>query len=393
MTQSPSNSAGALLLSPAASRTLFALGFAALLALVSGAVIIASYGKNPFEAYWLMARGAFGSWYSITEVLVKAAPFTYTGLAVALAATMQLWNIGCEGQLVMGGVFATGAALFLVPESPALVALPTVAMAGALGGALWGLIPAVLKVTSRVSEILSTLLLNYVAIIFMEHLFYGPWRDPAGMGFPGTAMISEAAQLPRLFGTRLHPGLIGAVIFAFILYWLLSRSSWGYKVRASGKGPQAAQYAGFDAGRLTLTTLAASGALAGMAGMAEITGLHHRLQAGLAIGYGYDGIIVAFLARLNPLAVPVAAVALGGLMVGGEQLQSRMGLPASISIALEAALLFGVLGGEALARWRETRRAKRKASLHPDLAGKTLPATGAAVHPVESGAQGEADVR
>lgn len=392
MTQHTSNPTGALRLSPTASRTLFALGFAALLALVSGAIIIASYGKNPLEAYWFMARGAFGSWYSVTEVLVKAAPFTYTGLAVALAATMQLWNIGCEGQLVMGGVFATGAALFIVPESSALVALPTVAMAGALGGALWGLIPAVLKVTSRVSEILSTLLLNYVAIIFMEHLFYGPWRDPAGMGFPGTAMISEAAQLPRLFGTRLHPGLIGAVLFAFVLYWVLSRSTWGYKVRASGKGPQAARYAGFDAGRLTLTTLAASGALAGMAGMAEITGLHHRLQAGLAIGYGYDGIIVAFLARLNPLAVPVAAVALGGLMVGGEQLQSRMGLPASISLALEAALLFGVLGGEALARWRDTRKAKRKAALPADTA-KTPPATGTAVHPVESGAQGKADVR
>ncbi|QJT10709.1 ABC transporter permease [Oceanidesulfovibrio marinus] len=361
-TQTSAQNAGRRL-SPNTSRALFALGFAALFALVSGGVIFACYGKNPFEAYWLMAQGAFGSWYSLTEVLVKAAPFTYTGLAVALAATMQLWNIGCEGQLVMGGVFATGTALFIVPESPALVALPAVIIAGALGGALWALVPAVLKVTSRVSEILSTLLLNYVAIIFMEHLFYGPWRDPAGMGFPGTAMISEAAQLPRLFGTRLHPGLIGALFFALLLYWVMSRSAWGYRVRTAGKGPQAARYAGFDSGRLTLTAMAVSGALAGLAGMAEITGLHHRLQAGLAIGYGYDGIIVAFLARLNPLAVPVAAVALGGLMVGGEQLQSRLGLPASISMALEAALLFGVLGGEALARWRERRNALRAAAV------------------------------
>jgi simple sugar transport system permease protein len=334
---------------------LAAAGLALGLAALAGSVLFAALGVNPFTAWAVMFKGALGSGYAASEVLVRSAPLVFTGLAVALAATMLLWNIGCEGQLVWGGIFAAGVALNLGPALPAWLVLPLMLLAGALGGALWALIPAGLKARYGVSEILTTLLLNYVAIIYMEHLFYGPWRDPAGYGFPGTAMFAEAARLPRLFGTRIHLGLPLALILAGVQYAMLQRSAWGYKVRVMGMGPQAARYAGMNPARQTLLVLGLSGALAGLAGTAEVAGIHYRLQVGLAVGYGYDGIIVAWLARLNPLLVPATAVLLGGLIVGGEQLQSVLGLPSSISLILEAALLFGLLAGEALGRYRLVR--------------------------------------
>ena len=213
----------------------------------------------------------------------------------------------------------------------------------------WSLIPALLKAKLKVNEILTTLLLNYVAIIYMEHLFYGPWRDPAGFGFPGTAQIPEAAQLMRFAGTRISIGFPLALLCAVFLYYLLNKSIWGYQVRVIGKEQRAARYAGFNVTGKILAVMALSGAFAGMAGMVEVSGIHYRLQTGLAVGYGYDGIIVAWLAGLNPLAVPFTAILLGALFVGGDQLQSVLGLPSSISLILEGALLFGLFAGQTLA--------------------------------------------
>jgi simple sugar transport system permease protein len=303
-----------------------------------------------------MLKGAFGSFFLFSEVVVRAIPLMLTGLAVALAATMLLWNIGCEGQLVWGGICAAGTGLFLAPHLPPALVIPATIMAGAGGGALWGLIPGVLKAYLAVNEILSSLLLNYVAIIFMEHLYFGPWRNPEGYGFPGTAQIAEAARLPHYFGTRIHLGLVLACVLAILLYGALRTTRWGYQVRAIGLNQRAARYAGFPINRQIVGVMLLSGALAGVAGMAEVSGIHFRLQQGLAVGYGYDGIIVAWLARLNPLGVPLAALLLGALIVGGEQLQSVLHLPASISMVLEAVLLFGLLLGESLTRYRLVRQ-------------------------------------
>ncbi|MGI9537926.1 MAG: ABC transporter permease [Desulfocapsaceae bacterium] len=327
---------------------------AVVVAFVVGCVIFAGLGVNPLTAYAAMGKGVFSSVDAFSEVLVKSTPLIFTGLAVATAATMMLWNIGAEGQLVWGGICAAGTALFLFPGTDGWLLIPLVLAASALGGMVWSLIPALLKAKLRVNEILTTLLLNYVAIIYMEHLFYGPWRDPAGFGFPGTAQIPEAAQLVRFAGTRISIGFPLALLCAVFLYFLLKKSIWGYQVQVIGKEQRAARYAGFNVTGKILTVMALSGAFAGMAGMIEVCGIHYRLQTGLAVGYGYDGIIVAWLAGLNPLAVPFAAILLGALFVGGEQLQSVLGLPSSISLILEGALLFGLFAGQTLARYRLT---------------------------------------
>jgi general nucleoside transport system permease protein len=325
---------------------------AAAISFFTGCVIFGCLGINPLNAYGVMFEGVFGSFHSFSEVLVKATPITFTGLAVAVAAMMMLWNIGAEGQLVWGGIFAAGTALYIFPGAPAALVIPAIIAASALGGMFWALIPAALKARYNVNEILTTLLLNYVAIIYMEHLFYGPWRDPAGFGFPGTAQIPEAAHLIRFLGTRIHLGFPLALLSAVFLFFLLNKSNWGYKIRVIGNEQRAARYAGFNVTGKTLSVLALSGALAGIAGMAEVCGIHYRLQTGLAVGYGYDGIIVAWLAGLNPLLVPLTAALLGALFVGGEQLQTVLGLPSTISLILEAALLFGLFAGQAIIQYR-----------------------------------------
>ncbi len=320
-------------------------------AVIAGAIVMAAYGANPVAAYAAMIRGALGSGFGLAEVVVKAIPLTLTGLAVALCATMLLWNIGCEGQFVMGGIGAAGAVMYLAPVLPSALLLPAVILCGALCGAFWAFIPAFLRVWGNVSEILTTLLLNYVAIILMEHLYFGPWRDPEGMGFPGTPLFPPAAMLPRFGETRIHLGILLAALLVFALHALLARSKWGFSIRIIGNGPRAAAYAGLNVPRQTLLVMAASGALAGLAGMCEAAAIHYRLQEGFASGYGYDGIIVACLAALQPRLIPACALLLGVFIVGGEQLATTMQLPASISRILEGALLFGFLLSETLGRY------------------------------------------
>lgn len=339
----------------AALTLLCALGVAALF----GSVVFAWAGADPLAAWASMAEGALGSGYSISEVLVKAAPLTLTGLAVALCCRLNLWNVGAEGQFVCGALASCWAALYFVPGQPAHVLVPLALAFGALGGAAWALVPGLLRARLGVSEILSTLLLNYVAVLLMEHLYYGPWRDPAGMGFPGTAELPEAAWLPTYFETRVHLGLPLAIALAAGLWLLLSRTRWGFRARVLGASPKAASYAGFHAKRITVTALCLSGALAGLAGAGELMGVQHRIQDGLASGLGFAGIIVAFLARLSPLGTPLAALLLGALLVGADQLQTDLRLPGTVTLALEAALLFGALLGEFLAGHRVAVRRAR----------------------------------
>jgi len=327
-----------------------------------GSLVFALSGADPALAWRAMWQGALGSGYSVSEILVKAAPLTLTGLAVALCCRLNLWNIGAEGQFVCGALAACWVGLFpppVVSQSLPPHLLPSLALlAGMAGGAAWAFVPALLKARLGVSEILSTLLLNYVAVLFMEHLYYAPWRDPAGMGFPGTAELAEAFWLPTFAETRVHAGLALALVLVGIMWWLLARTRWGFRARVLGLSPKAAAYAGFRAARITVTAMCLSGALAGLAGAGELLGVQHRIQDGLASGFGFAGIIVAFLARLNLLAVPFAALFLGALLVGADQLQTELRLPGATVLALEAALLFGALLGEFLAanRLRLVRR-------------------------------------
>ncbi len=347
------------------------------LALLCGAAILRLAGANPWKTYWAMAVGAFGGKYAFSETIVKAIPLMLCGLGVSVAFRMLFWNIGAEGQLAMGGFAAAWVALFLpqrLPGLPGWTLLPLMFAAGFLGGALWGLIPALLKAYTRANEIIVTLMMNYIAILWIERLFYGPWKDPKGYGFPGSAPFPEAGWLPRWPGTRVHFGLVFAVIGAFLIWIILARTKWGYEIRVIGENMRAAVYAGINVTRNMLLIMILSGGLAGIAGMAEVAGISHRLQKGLTVGYGFTAIIVAWLARLHPWGVLVVAILLAGLLVGGDQIQITMGLPASVALILQGAILFFMLGGALLSEYRvrwvgrlpATVQAGANPRVHPD---------------------------
>lgn len=320
-------------------------------ALVFGALLLLFSGANPLVAYGAMARGAFGSSRALAETMVKAIPLMLTGLSVAIAFRMLFWNIGAEGQLAMGGLAATGVALFVADGLPSWSVLPAVILVGMVAGAVWALIPTALRAYLGVNEVITTLMMNYIAILLVSHLYHGPWRDPGGYGFPGTARLPEAAWLPRIYG-RAHMGLVFAVVAAAGLWFVLQRTKWGFELRITGENPQAARYIGINIPRLMLVAMLVSGALAGLAGASEVTGVMRRLQQGLTVGYGYTAIIVAWMAQLNPWAVLMVGFLLAGLLVGGDQIQMAMGLPAAVGLVLQGALLFPMLGGTLFTEYR-----------------------------------------
>jgi len=315
-------------------------------AAILGAFLFLWVGVNPFHAYIEIFKGAFGSPYNFSEVLVRATPLILCGLSVMVAGKMLIWNIGAEGQLVMGGVAGAGVALFLSPHMPAHMVIPAMILAGFLGGSTWGLIPGFLKARFGVNEIITSLMLNYVAIFWLEHLYFGPWRDPAGRGFPGTAILPDLSWFPRFFGTRVHLGLIIGLAAALLIWLVLDYTRWGYEIRVAGANIKAAQYARMNITRNILWIMMISGGLAGLAGICETAGIHYRLQKGLAVGNGYVGIIIAWLGGLRPGSIVLISILLGGLMVGGDQVQISIHVPSAISMALEGAILFCVLGGQ-----------------------------------------------
>ncbi len=328
------------------------------LALIMGGILLLAAGANPIETYKAMFDGAFGTNYARSETLVKAIPLMLTGLAVSIAFRMRFWNIGAEGQLVMGAIATTWIPLFVLHDSglSAGVLLLIMGVAAFAGGALWGLIPAALKAFLRVNEIITTLMLNYVAILLLDYLYTGPWKDKEGYGFPGTASFKEMAALPRLpewlDAGRVHWGLLIAIIAALLIWILLSRTKWGYEIRVIGENPNAARYAGINLVRNILLVMILSGGLAGLAGYGQVAGIAFRLQKGIAVGDGFTAIIIAWLAKLHPVGVLLVAVLMAALSVGGDQITITMGLPAAMARVLQGAILFFVLGGDIFVRYR-----------------------------------------
>ena len=321
------------------------------ISLVLTAILLMIFKTNPFVTYAAMFQGAFGSWPNFTETLVKAIPLMLTGLGVLIAFRLKFWNIGAEGQLTFGGIAAAWVALFWSPFLPPWMVLPTAIIIGMLAGALWAGIPAFLKVRLKVDEVLTTLMLNYVAILFAEHLYYGPWRDPKGFGFPGTPSFPEFAWLPRIAG-RAHMGLIFAIILALLIWFLLNRTRWGFELEVIGNNPSAAQTQGIKIAKNIMIGLLMAGALSGLAGVCEVTAISRRLQQGLSIGYGYTAIIVAWLAQLNPIAAIFVALLIAALLVGGDQVQMMMGLPAAMGLVLQGMLLFPMLAGSLFTEYK-----------------------------------------
>ena len=350
---------------PSRTANILVPSLSVVLALLAGALMLALVGVDPWGTYRAMLEGAFGSSYALSETLVRAIPLMLTGLAVSIAFRMLFWNIGAEGQLAMGAFAAAGVALFLpraIPGLPGWLLLPLMFVAAFAAGALWGLIPAALKGFLAVNEIITTLMLNYVAILWIQYLYFGPWKDPQGFGFPGTAPFPETAWLPRLEKMpwlaqlvdtgRVHWGLIIAIVAAFLIWLVLDRTKWGFEIRVIGENPHAARYAGMSLLRNFLLVMVISGGLAGLAGFSQVAGISHRLQQGIVVGDGFTAIIVAWLARLNPFGVLLVSVLLAGLFVGGDQIQITMGLPASMALVLQGAILFFVLGGGFFTQYR-----------------------------------------
>ncbi len=328
-----------------------------LLALAVGAVFLLLTGHNPLVVYRVMVQASFASTFGFADTLASATPLILTGLAALVSFRVKLWNIGAEGQLYIGAVLASGVALWLGELLPRPANIVAMLVAGALGGMLLVAIPALARAWLRTNEIITTLLLNAVALLFINWLIFGSrsfWRDPAAGQFPQGTRIPVAAEFPRFGTTRVHLGLVIALLAVAVVWFVLTRTRLGYRMRILGDSESAARYAGVPVRRMVLVVLLFSGALAGLAGAADVGGLSRRLDPNsLAIGMGYAGIIVAALARLNPGGVVLVAILLGGVRNAGTALQSLPErVPMEIAVMLEGAILLFALGSEVLVRYR-----------------------------------------
>ena len=317
---------------------------------VAGIMLLAA-GINPLAAYGNILRESLGSFYGFSETLVKTTPLILAGLGVSLAFRMQLWNIGAEGQIVMGAVGATWVALFSgVDNHWAMMVL--MFAAAALGGGLWAAVAGFLRARWQVNEVIVTLLMNYIAIFWADYLVYGPWKDPGGFSFPLTAQFSDAARLSDYFNSRLHSGFFLALVLAFLLHLFMERTIWGYEIRVIGNNPQAARFAGMKTATVIVLVLTLSGAIAGIAGFSEVAGLQFRLQHGISANYGYTAIIVAWLARRSALGVVIVSFLMGILLVGGESLQLFWQLPVAFIYAFQGLILFFLLASDFFVHYR-----------------------------------------
>lgn len=331
---------------------------AVLLALVFCGLFLAATGRNPFEVYGAMFSGALGSEYGISETIVKTIPLALCGLGVAVAFRMQIWNIGSEGQFYMGACFATWLPLSF-PELPFSAMISLMMLLAAVGGGFWGLVAGWFKTKWQVSETITTLMMNYIAILWVNYLVYGAWRDPQGLNFPLTAPFPEAAMLPAFGTLRVHYGIFAVLLLAGALWLMFKSSKWGYETLVIGSNPSAARYAGIDIRKNVLMVMFISGAISGLAGMVEVSGIVGRLQPGISPGYGYTAISVAWLARLHPLAIVMVAFLFAIIHVGGFMIQT-MGIPSAAATMLQGAILFFVVGSEILTRYEIRLKAKEE---------------------------------
>ena len=331
---------------------------AVVIALLIGALVIWLGGGNPWKAYSHIAKYSFGSIGVLSDTMVKAIPLMLVGLACSIAFRMKLWNIGAEGQFFLGAYGASMIVLLpVLPEdAPQWLFILVMAISGMLFGAFWAFIPAILKARFNVNEIISTLMLNYIAVEWNNYFIYAVWSEG---GFQMSRMFQRNAWLPRLAdyadkvpalrGLTTHFGLVFALIAAVILWWILTKSQWGYEIRLTGDNPRAAEYAGISMKKNIVLVMMVSGALAGLAGMSEISGVVHRLQGSISPGYGFTGIIIAWLAKLNPLAVVLVSILFGALILAGREVQ-----PAGIPTLIQGVIMVCLIASDYFLRNRVT---------------------------------------
>jgi len=319
---------------------------AALLTLLVGSALFAALGYNPLATLTVFFVEPLNSINGLSEWLLKASPLVLIGCGLAVGFRANVWNIGAEGQLIIGAIAACGVGLFY-PDPESLLLLPLMLIAGAAAGMAWAAIPAFLRARMNTNEILVTLMLTYVATLLLSWLVHGPWRDPAGFNYPQTALLPAAAMFePFDYSYRLNPSIFITVV-AVIAMWLFSdRSFLGYKMSVSGAAPLAARYAGFRQSAAVWTGLLAGGAAAGMAGMAELSGSLGQLSPQISPGYGFAAIIVAFIGRLNALGIVLAGLLMSLLFLGGEAVQMSLGLSSALTRIFQGILLFFLLAAD-----------------------------------------------
>ncbi|HET7097836.1 MAG TPA: ABC transporter permease [Casimicrobiaceae bacterium] len=335
---------------------------AAALTFVSGFVLFAALGKNPLEGIRVFFVSPLKDAYGVAELLLKASPLMLIAVGLAVGFRANVWNIGAEGQFIAGAVAGGGIALaFDASASPLL--LPAMIVAGAIGGALWASIPAILRIRFNANEILVSLMLVYIAQLGVSWLVHGPWKDPQGFNFPQTKMFADAALLPTLVeGTRLNAVLVLALAAVIGAYVFMQRSFTGYQMRVAGESDTAARYAGYSTRRTMWAGMLAGGTMAGIAGVAEVAGPMGQLTEHVSSNYGFAAIIVAFVGRLNPIGILFASLLMALLYLGGEQAQQYLNLPSSIAKVFQGMLLLFLLGADVLVsyrvRWYEVSRGR-----------------------------------
>jgi ABC-type uncharacterized transport system permease subunit len=356
--------------------------FATLAALAVGAVMLLLLGANPITAYAALIEGAFGSGNSLAETAAKAVPLLLVGLGICISFRANVINIGGEGQMIIGAIFGTVIGLAL-SGAPGWLVIPLALLAGFGGGALWGAIPGALKAYFNVNEILSTVMMNAIAVQIMNYLLRGPLIDPSqadlASKIPQTAALDAAFRLPRLVPTRLHLGALLAIILAVGVYYLLWRTTLGYRIRAVGQNPDASRYGGIRVRRTIVIALLLSGAFAGLAGVIQVYGLNYRMITdGSATGFtgsaGFNGIVAALFGQLHPIGTIPASFFFGALLVGANKLQRVMQVPSSFITALNGLVVVFVVGSDIWRRRRQRRRqieATQTAQSEPTLAAES----------------------
>jgi simple sugar transport system permease protein len=323
------------------------------LTLVTMGALFMLLGKNPLTALGVYFIEPLTDAYTLEEIAVKATPLVMIAIGLSLCYIANIWNIGAEGQFLAGAVAGSWLAVDTNGTGVGHWVLPVMLLLGALGGAVYALIPAICKVRFGASEILTSLMLVYVADLGMDYLVRGPWRDPKGLNFPTTAEFDPVATVPTLIeGSRLHAGAIIALIVVMLVTVLLGRTIMGFEIRVVGSAPRAARFAGFNPDKLVLLTFVVSGALAGLAGIIEVAGPVGHLQPGISPGYGFTAIIVAFLGRLNPIGILIAGLFLALTFIGGEGAQISLKVPLDLTKVFQGILLFYVLACDSLIVYR-----------------------------------------
>ena len=322
------------------------------LTLCAGAILFAVLGYPPLTALRVYFVDPVQDLNGLAELAVKATPLALCAIGLAIGFRANVWNIGADGQLTVGAITGGGLAL-LIDHGAGWWVLPAIALAGAAGGCAWAAIPAFLRLRFNANEILVSLMLTYVAWLLLSYLVHGPWRDPMGFNFPQSRSFEPAALLPNLLeGTRLHLGTLAVPIAVAVAALVMARGLFGFQIQVLGAAPAAAAYAGFDRRRLTWAALLIGGGLAGLAGLIEVAGPIRQLLPSVSPGYGFTAIIVAFLGRLHPIGILLAALLVALTYIGGELAQILLRLPVAVTGVFQGLLLFFLLAADVLVRYR-----------------------------------------